>query len=54
MKTKVITLENVKVCYRIPNQKLRRELLDGLGILVGFSCMVLSVFIFGLLLYAYA
>ena len=53
MKTKVITLENVKVCYRIPRRKLLNELREGVELVAGAVCLFLAVGGLALVLYSF-
>lgn len=53
MKTKVITLENVKVNYYIPKKKLLRELRDGLEVIVGAGCLFVFGYVMMLLFYMF-
>ena len=52
MKTKVITLENVKVNYYIPKKKLLQELLDGLEVIASVGCILFWGYGLAMIFYA--
>ncbi|MBO5408907.1 MAG: hypothetical protein J6A61_05895 [Clostridia bacterium] len=52
MSTKVITLENVRVTYGIKKQKLHRDLLEGLKLIVGTGCLFFGIMVFWMIAYA--
>ena len=52
METKVITLDNVKVTYHIPKEKIVREVAEGMKVVFSAGCLVFCAYILAMIFYA--